>query len=121
MSYCLDFYSEVYEAVDSAKEYNLYLDISKAFNRVLQERLIRKVDARGIARLCGQMDQRMGDRQKNGYASMKKKIRALDTSGVPQARNSAHCLFIIDLNDLDTDIISKPSKLILSMILKQLA
>ena len=45
----LSFYSEVFEAVDSGKAYDtIYLDFSKAFDRVPHERLIKKVEAHGI-------------------------------------------------------------------------
>jgi hypothetical protein len=45
----LSFFSEVFEAVDKDKEYDVvYLDFSKAFDRVPHERLIRKLEAHGI-------------------------------------------------------------------------
>ena len=45
----LSFFSEVYEAVDDDKAFDIiYLDFSKAFDRVPHERLIRKVEVHGI-------------------------------------------------------------------------
>ena len=43
------FFSEVYEAVDNGKSYDIvYLDFSKAFDKVPHKRLLKKVAAHGI-------------------------------------------------------------------------
>ncbi|XP_069940464.1 lactosylceramide 4-alpha-galactosyltransferase-like [Cherax quadricarinatus] len=45
----LTFFNRTFEAVDSDKEYDIvYLDFSKAFDRVPHKRLLRKVEAHGI-------------------------------------------------------------------------
>ena len=45
----LSFYSEVFEAVDSGHKYHtVYLDFSKAFDKVPHRRLLKKVEAHGI-------------------------------------------------------------------------
>ena len=45
----LTFFSEIYEAVDNGKSYDIiYLDFSKAFDKVPHERLLKKVAAHGI-------------------------------------------------------------------------
>ena len=45
----LTFFSEVYEAVDNGKSNDIiYLDFSKAFDKVPHERLLKKVAAHGI-------------------------------------------------------------------------
>ena len=45
----LTFYGNVYEAVDNDENYdNIYLDFSKAFDKVSHDRLLSKVRAHGI-------------------------------------------------------------------------
>ena len=45
----LTFFSEVYEAVDKGKSYDIiYLDFIKAFDKVPHESLLKKVAAQGI-------------------------------------------------------------------------
>ena len=45
----LSFYSKVYEAANNRDSYDiLYLDFSKAFDKVPHQRLLRKVRAHGI-------------------------------------------------------------------------
>ena len=45
----LSFYKKVFESIDKGNEYDIvYLDFSKAFDRVLHRRLLSKVKAHGI-------------------------------------------------------------------------
>ncbi len=45
----LSFYSKVFEAVDQNENYDVvYLDFSKAFDKVPHQRLLKKVEAHGM-------------------------------------------------------------------------
>ncbi len=61
----LSFYSKVYEAVDNGDSYDiLYLDFSKAFDKVPHQRLLRKVRAHGIdGKVLGWIGSWLGNRR----------------------------------------------------------
>ena len=82
----LSFYSKVYEAADNGDSYDiLYLDFSKAFDKVPHQRLLRKVRAHGIdGKVLEWVRSWLSDRRQrvviNGFKSEWGRV----ISGVPQ-------------------------------------
>ena len=81
----LTFYKNVYEAVDNDANYDIiYLDFSKAFNKVPHDRLLSKVRAHGIdGKVLRWIRSWLSDRQQRVTVNGSKSNFLGVTSGVP--------------------------------------
>ena len=102
----------MYEAVDSGHKYHtVYLDFSKAFDKVPHKRLIKKVEAHGIGgEVLRWVKEWLSDRKQRVSINGEKSNWGPITSGVPQGSVLGPLLFIIYLNDMEQNISSSLSK-----------
>ena len=112
LSNLLEFFENLTSSLDEGDNVDvIYLDFSKAFDKVPHLRLGKKLEGHGITGKCLQWVQKWLSfrRQKvvvDGDFSDWKDV----TSGVPQGSVLGPLLFLVYINDIDADIIAKLSK-----------
>ena len=108
----LEFFEEVTSILDGGKPVDvIYLDFAKAFDKVPHSRLIRKLQSHGIQGqvlkwIEGWLKGRKQRVSLNGRFSKWCEV----LSGVPQGSVLGPLLFLIFINDIDDDVISKLCK-----------
>ena len=108
----LEFFEEVTSILDGGKPVDvIYLDFAKAFDKVPHRRLIRKLQSHGIQGqvlkwIEGWLKGRKQRVSLNGRFSKWCEV----LSGVPQGSVLGPLLFLIFINDIDDDVISKLCK-----------
>ena len=89
----------------------VYLDFSKAFDKVPYRRLFKKLEAHGVgSQILGWIQDWLSNRRQRVGINDKFSDWQRVTSGVPQGSVLGPVLFLIYINDLDQDLVSKISK-----------
>jgi len=89
----------------------IYLDFAKAFDKVPYNRLFKKLKAHGIGgKILNWIENWLNNRRQRVCIDGEYSEWAEVTSGVPQGSVLGPILFIIYINDLDSNVISKVDK-----------
>jgi len=108
----LEFMEAATSAVDEGKNVDMiYLDFSKAFDKVPHCRLARKLEAHGIRGIClSWINSWLENRRQTVYVDGEYSDWEKVTSGVPQGSVLGPVLFLIYINDIDENLRSKFGK-----------
>ena len=89
----------------------IYLDFQEAFDKIHHKRLISKLKAHGIGyHLCAWIEEWLSNRQQRLVLNCKVSDWQNVISGVPQGVALGPMLFIIYVNDLQGNLLSKVTK-----------